>query len=1232
MIINRALYKSMPSGLTRVLVWAFASATAIATAQLPDETRLPNANERRAAQEAIQSTQDLPGETSLRGTKRVVQDSSDAGNLLPMMPTELVLQRGDMKDAPVADATPKADQDPTDADDDTPGDQRPILRLNYDGHSSRVNVVRFNETGDRLITAGQDKDVHVWQRDLRNPQQWVHTRTVRWQVWRGPRGVINDLAIRQNEIAMAGYGAMGGTGEVWVADAATGKWIRSLADYTAAHRVTVDSLSWSKDATPILVSADLAGRVVRWTTDPSSGRWRPETIIGEDTSTYGDSTAKLLKPFRRFHAMTTFGGQIATTHLNRLHRNPIPGGGEFTFPIWQVQLHAPESGSQPVRLDGEIPGLITQLRSSSDQRVLAVACHTAREVKLWRRQPETNTLAVENVSVDGRPLFVDIDASGGRLLVGTEADDSPAIVALYDLTTQPTRLIDSMVLKETAASGVFDPTNRSVVLAIGNALQIHDTDAEGRWNTSARQVLKTPIKPITRIAASAQADPVRVAISRAKTDDGDKPFSEVFNLSDLSLESVPVDDIADDQFLEGQRLDTKITVRPSATDFNVFQLYRDETLLGTLPLRPELHGRPTTVSTVEIQGQPLAIVGTEGQNNVYVFSLAADPSAIANVPLKIVRQFRGHFGTVRSTSASADGRFLLTGSDDATLCAWNLGEVMTTSDMVNRWGATFETLDGKLTVASIDEAGPLFFRGVRIGDQVSRLKWPDEQGKTVTAETPETIGKALAETTFDTQVVFEVDRQGRPIETFQMFPAWYPLATVLIDEEREWAMWTPTGIYNASLAGNQRFGWQLNRGLGADVEYFRADQFRASLERPAVMRRLLSSGSLAAAMRVTLGGGPPPGETAIINQIASRPRIRILSPIPEMLGKTPTVGPGPSTEVIARIESPAGVGIASVKAFMDGIPGVLKSQETIDATTTEFRWDFELPRQTELQLDVYAATNSQSAARETIVVRRLQATPPAKAKMHLIAMGISRYADPNILPLDFAAKATDAVADALRQYAEPLYDVTTTQLVDSQATRSLWRIYARSTLDQLKEAVGPDDLVVMYLCGHGMRDRRTGQWYFVSADADYRDLMNDQYNDCVSLSDLSVFASLPCRKLAILDSCHSGAVQSFMREDDLKSAIRVLQDDVVMTITASEGREEAAEVVEAGLGRFTSRLLEALAGKADLDRDGEVSLRETVQYVSRTVAEDSSQEGMMQHPTAGPPDLINRLNLPLTRP
>jgi hypothetical protein len=145
--------------------------------------------------------------------------------------------------------------------------------------------------------------------------------------------------------------------------------------------------------------------------------------------------------------------------------------------------------------------------------------------------------------------------------------------------------------------------------------------------------------------------------------------------------------------------------------------------------------------------------------------------------------------------------------------------------------------------------------------------------------------------------------------------------------------------------------------------------------------------------------------------------------------------------------------------------------------------------------------------------------------------------------------------------------------------------------------------------------------------------MNDQYEDCLAFEDLAALSSLPCRKLAILDSCHSGAVQPLMRSDDLKGVVRFLQNDLVITLTASEGDEEAAEQRETQLGRFTSELVNAISGDADRlgDADGIVTLKETIDFVSRRVTEASEREGVGQHPTASPSYLLETLKLPLSK-
>ena len=78
---------------------------------------------------------------------------------------------------------------------------------------------------------------------------------------------------------------------------------------------------------------------------------------------------------------------------------------------------------------------------------------------------------------------------------------------------------------------------------------------------------------------------------------------------------------------------------------------------------------------------------------------------------------------------------------------------------------------------------------------------------------------------------------------------------------------------------------------------------------------------------------------------------------------------------------------------------------------------------------------------------------------------------------------------------------------------------------------------------------------------------------------------------------------------------------------------EAVEERDRNLGRFTSRLLEALQGAADRqdgNGDGIVSWREVVGYVERMVTADSIGDEFQQYPTAGPSELLDIADFPLT--
>ena len=89
----------------------------------------------------------------------------------------------------------------------------------------------------------------------------------------------------------------------------------------------------------------------------------------------------------------------------------------------------------------------------------------------------------------------------------------------------------------------------------------------------------------------------------------------------------------------------------------------------------------------------------------------------------------------------------------------------------------------------------------------------------------------------------------------------------------------------------------------------------------------------------------------------------------------------------------------------------------------------------------------------------------------------------------------------------------------------------------------------------------------------------------------------------------------------------------MLTMTASEGTQEAVEEREKQFGRFTYRVLEAIRGAADQatfgNQDGTVDFPELANFVRHKVAEDSAVGATEQHPTIGPPDLMAYVKLPL---
>lgn len=251
---------------------------------------------------------------------------------------------------------------------------------------------------------------------------------------------------------------------------------------------------------------------------------------------------------------------------------------------------------------------------------------------------------------------------------------------------------------------------------------------------------------------------------------------------------------------------------------------------------------------------------------------------------------------------------------------------------------------------------------------------------------------------------------------------------------------------------------------------------------------------------------------------------------------------------------------------------------------------------------------------------------PTRKNAYGVVIGIGKYNDPGIPPLKYAADDAIEIYNILTDPNFGNFPIENVKLLlDEQATLTGIKS-AMGTF--LARNAGKDDMVCIYFAGHGSpeidptgkADDRLDK-FIVPYDAKKDDL----FSYGLSMDEIrNIYERIQSNRIVFfIDSCYSGEAggRTFSRPDVAARNITIsekfleeLSGEGRIIITASKPDELSLETSEFKHGIFTYYLSEGLKGKADMNKDGIVTIDELYSYVYDQVTKKARLLGANQHP------------------
>ncbi len=1083
--------------------------------------------------------------------------------------------------------------------------EEPELVVEPGGRTGTCDALKFSDDGQFLFAIGDDKVVRVWPND-KTGLNASKMQTLRWPSWREQRGGIKALAITSDgeRVVVGGFGLRSTT--VAIINRKTGE-IEEIAcpESTEAGEnfYSVMSAAFARD-----------GKAVAFgTADGSVWLWRKGQKPKRIGKQIAPDTAEHEKPkynYIRFVAFLKSGrilsvaqtGQIQAWESDR-YRATMENLG--------TMLSAP-GGQSPV----------FRAALSEDCEWLAVGGNEYLDIsdpdkKKWvvrrelivynLRTYERKTYSLEEYQFvrsiafnrNARRLAVAIGAGRNASGFSMDADDR---IVLFDEPTSTKELkpVSGPPNSYRAEALAFDHFGRLAVAGGEN----HEVKL---WD------LKDYAKPVSVIHGSGRnLWDVRVSAagtSIAFRDERDpasthpnqrgKGSWHAFDLTRCKPLKAEAEWVAPLVTADGW------TVEPDPKNRHLWlAVNARKELRLPLPLNPDRDEAPRCYTFLAAaQGRPTRLI----VGHYYGCSLF-DLNEKEKVATR--RQvYVGHAGEVMSVAPSKDQKWFVTCGTDQTISGWSAEDWKYQPQL----GASFEVKYDKLLVKQIDVGSPASEMGLVEGAEIVLMvigaKKPifNRSGNYKELYGPPT-GSArdcidyLKNPEPGKSLYLGWKRDGkdklyeqvtslprRPLWRF--FPAFNDKNNLT-----DWVVWMwKTSCYMTSTNGDFLIGWHVNHpSLDGTPKFYRAEQFRDLFNKPNVVLPLLTDQDLAAAIKraqkaVNFSGLEPAPVTIEPAEPKIGPNGMELTVKVRQRGTNPDILP-------ERVE----LWVNDFR-FKQWTPGEKDFEKKLVIPIDKLR-----DGNNQITLQTFNRLGGRGEAVAMAPYRREAVNPSLVG----VFVGVNNYENSKAVnPGGGRAfgDLTSAVNDALRLHDRWLEQAGKDRLFTVETTRKFLDADAKrqEILDQLDFAAKkarPDDLFILFLAGHGDYVRsavsegmepKPGVFVFCCPEYDRSKYKQTGISTDVLIEKLS---QISCRKLVLLDACHSGEAASTNLVRDMVPTGKGLT-----IISACDQQELAYENPEFKDGLFTKAVLEALGPNfddADINpKDGRLDADELFQYV-----------------------------------